>query len=201
MRVLVGCEFSGIVRDAFAARGHEAWSCDIIPSETLGNHFQCDVREVLSMNWDIGIFHPPCTYLSHAANGVWNAPGRASLREEAMEFFMLFINSSIPRVCVENPVGYPNTVYRRPDQIIHPYYFGEPQLKRTCLWLKNLPKLWYWREDDLFGQRTMTDHPEPTYIDKTARGRKRYFTDALHDKQARSKSFSSIARTMAEQWG
>lgn len=201
MKILVACEFSGKNRDAFAALGHEAWSCDLRESETPGNHYQGDVRDMLSENWDLLIAHPPCTYLSYAANHVWNKPGRAELREEAMQFFMLFVNCNIPRVCIENPVGYPGKVYRKPDQIIHPYYFGERELKRTCLWLKNLPKLWWWREDDLFGKRTKTDYPEPTYIDNTPRQKKRYFTDGGHGEKNRSKSFGSIAQAMAQQWG
>jgi hypothetical protein len=217
MKILVACEFSGKNRDAFAALGHEAWSCDLLPSETEGNHYQGDVRDMLSGNWDLLIAHPPCTYLSYAANGVWNKSGRAQLREEAMQFFMLFVNCNIPKVCIENPVGYPGKVYRKPDQIIHPYYFGERQLKRTCLWLKGLPKLWYWREDDLFGKRTMTDYPEPLYVHERKAGKhykggevkKRYFTDArkfvngnkVNSAHERSKTFSSIAAAMAQQWG
>ena len=217
MRILVACEFSGVIRQAFAANGHDAWSCDLLPSETPGNHIQGDVLAVLNDNWDLMIAHPPCTYLSHAANRVWNALGRAEKRHEAFEFFMNLVNAPIEKICIENPVGYPNSAYRKPDQVLHPYYFGERQLKRTCLWLKNLPPLWHWKEDDLFGKRTMTDYPEPLYIherkpSKNYTGgevKKRYFTDAkkivngnkVDAAHERSRSFVSIARAMAEQWG
>lgn len=216
MRVLVACEFSGVVRDAFARRGHDAWSCDILPTEKPGNHIQGDAVKVLRDGWDLLIAHPPCTFLSYAANHVWNAPGRAEKREEAMQFFMEFINAPIEKICVENPVGYPIRAFRKYDQIIHPYYFGDRHLKRTCLWLKGLPKLWYWKHDDLFGSRTMTDYPEPLYVHERKPGRnykggeikKRYFTDAKAivngDKVAgaheRSRTFSGIAEAMAEQW-
>jgi len=201
MRVLVACEYSGITRDAFAAKGHDAWSCDLLPTEQPGQHIQGDVLEILNDGWDLMIAHPPCTYLSYAGVQSWNNPGREEQRQAAMRFFMKFINAPIQRICVENPVGLPNVEYRKPDQIVHPYYFGEQHLKRTCLWLKNLPKLWYWLQDDLFGKRTATEYPEPIYIDKTARQKKRYFTDANHGGHARSKSFRSVANAMVEQWG
>ncbi len=202
MRILIACEFSGIVRDAFIARGHDAVSCDLLPTERPGPHIQGDVLAVLGDGWDMMIAHPPCTYLSYAANHVWNSPGRAELREQAREFFMRFVNAPIPKICIENPVGYMGKTYRKPDQIIQPYYFGERQLKRTCLWLMGLPKLWFWKCDDLFGKKTITEYPKPTYIDKTLRAKKRYFTDAISggNDRARSISFQSIADAMAAQW-
>jgi hypothetical protein len=202
MKVLVACEFSGSVRDAFARRGHDAWSCDLLPSETPGNHIQGDALQVLGDGWDLLIAHPPCTYLSYAANHAWNRPGRAELREEAMKFFMKMINAPVPRICVENPVGYPNTVYRKPDQTIHPYMFGDKQLKRTCLWLKNLPHLWYWEHENSLFQRTATDYPEPVYATLREDGstKLRHFTEASHGGHVRSVTFPSIARAMAEQW-
>lgn len=201
MNVLVACEYSGIVRSAFAARGHNAWSCDLLPTEIPGQHYQGDARDLLGAQWDLMIAHPPCTYLSLAANHVWHQPGRAEKRQQAFDFFMTFVNAPIPQICIENPVGYPNIAYRKPDQIIHPYFFGERHLKRTCLWLKNLQPLWYWRTDDLFGTRTMTEYPEPISIDNTPRRKKRYYTDAMHGSAKRSRSFSAIARAMADQWG
>jgi hypothetical protein len=216
MRVLVACEFTGKTRDAFARLGHDAWSCDLLPSEKTGNHYQGDVRDMLSEHWDLMIAHPPCTYLSRAANRVWNAPGRAELREEAFAFFMQLVNAHVAKICIENPVGYANSAYRKPDQIIHPYYFGERQLKRTCLWLKGLPKLWYWPVDDLFGKRTMTEYPEPLYVHERAPSKnykggevkKRYFTDAkaivngnkVTEAHERSRTFDGIAQAMARQW-
>lgn len=146
MKVLVACEFSGIVRDAFARRGHDAWSCDLLPTEKPGNHIQGDVLEILDDGWDLMIAHPPCTYL--ASSGLhWNKknPDREVKTEEAMEFIMLLMGAdnshNIPMVALENPVGRISTAYRKPDQIIQPYEFGHDASKKTCLWLKNLPLL------------------------------------------------------------
>lgn len=200
--MLIACEFTGKARDAFAARGHDAWSCDLLPSETKGNHYQGDVMEIINENWDLMIAHPPCTYLSYAANHVWNAPGREEKRQAAFEFFMKFINAPIPKICVENPVGYPNTVYRKPDQIIQPYYFGDRFLKRTCLWLKGLPKLWYWEHKNSLFETTATDYPEPVYSTVREDGtiKMRHLTEARHGGKERSRSFDGIAQAMAEQW-
>lgn len=202
LKVLVACEFSGRVRDAFQALGHDAWSCDLLPTETPGKHIVGDVMQVINWNWDLMIAHPPCTYLSYAATKYWNKPGRAELRESSMQFFMAMVNAPIPMICVENPVGYPNTVYRKPDQIIQPYYFGDKFLKRTCLWLKGLPKLWYWEQDDLFGKRTATDYPQPVYVEnKNGKKKNRHWTEATSGGQARSMTFYGIANAMAQQWG
>lgn len=144
LRVLVACEYSGVVRDAFIARGHRAVSCDLIPTESPGPHMVGDVLEVLD-GWDLMIAHPPCTYMAYAGAANWHDPGRAEKREQAFNFFMALYNAPIPRVCIENPHGYPRKAFRQPDQEIHPYYFGEPQLKRTCLWLRGLSKLQFLR--------------------------------------------------------
>ena len=198
MMVLVACEFSGIVREAFAKRGHDAWSCDLLPTEIPGQHLQGDIMQHLNSNWDLMIAHPPCTYLSYVSIKHWNRPGRAEARTEAMDFFMALINAPINKICVENPVGYPNTVYRKPDQIIHPYYFGEPYQKRTCLWLKNLPKLNY--------EKTIIPKPPPLYICK---GKKSFgkainwvegISGVKERAKARSKTFQGIADAMATQW-
>ena len=208
LRVLVACEFSGIVRDAFAARGHDAWSCDLLPTERPGNHIQGDVLAVLDDGWDLMIAHPPCTYLSYVGMRHWNKPGRAEKRTEAMEFFMRFVNAPISKICIENPLGYPCQVYRVPDQIIHPYYFGEPMQKRICLWLKNLKPLIYRLEDDFFGPRTAVDKPQPMYIcqGKKCKGKKIYWVEGIRSgskdrSHERSRFFVSIADAMAEQWG
>lgn len=143
MRVLVACECSGRVRDAFRAKGHDAWSCDIEPSEGSAKyHIQGDVLAHLNKNWDLIIAHPPCTYLSCVGNR-WLAtdPSRYAKRERALKFFLACYNASAPHVCVENPTGYANTKFRKPDQTIHPYMFGEAVKKRTCLWLRGLPML------------------------------------------------------------
>jgi len=204
MRVLVACEFSGIVRDAFRAKGHDAWSCDIIDSDTPWpcNHIKKDVLEVIynwQWEWDLMIAHPPCTYLSYVANRHWNKPGRKEKRDEAMKFFMALINAPINKICVENPVGLPNTIYRKPDQIIHPYYFGEPFQKRTCLWLKGLSKLEY--------EKTIIEKPKPLYYcqGKKRKGKAINWVEGIKGKKerskARSKTFTGIANAMAEQWG
>lgn len=200
MRILLACEFSGIVRNAFTNLGHDAWSCDLLPTESPGQHIQGNVLEIINQNWDIMIGFPPCTYLSYAANSVWNTPGRAEKRDKALHFFMTLASAPIERICIENPMGYAQTEFRKCDQIIHPYYFGDRALKRTCLWLKNLPQLVWHREDDLFGKKTFTDYPIPIYIDKNS-NKKRYHTDALSDKHKRSIFWPGIANAMAEQWG
>lgn len=192
MKVLVACEFSGRVRDAFARRGHDAWSCDLLPTEIPGNHIQGDVLQILNDGWDLMIAHPPCTYLSYAAMRHWNALGRAEKREQAFEFFMKFINAPIAKIAVENPLGYPEKAYRKPDQTIQPFYFGENARKRTCLWLKNLPPLFF------TGYR---ETPKAIFVD--GNGKARHFTDAINGKNRqheRSRTFIGIAEAMAEQW-
>ena len=199
MRVLVACEFSGVVREAFARLGHDAWSCDLLPTEQPGQHIQSDVREVLNDDWDLMIAHPPCTYLAYSGNRHWDAPGRAEKREAAAAFFMECVNAPIERICIENPLGIMSAWWRQHDQVVHPYFFGEKQLKRTCLWLKNVPKLVWFEQDDLFGNhQTMTEYPQPLYVDKS--GKRRQWTEAVHGGHQRSKTFSAIADAMASQW-
>lgn len=199
MKVLIACEFSGIVRDAFIRRGHDAWSCDLLPTERQGPHIQGDVLKVLDKGWDMMIAHPPCTFLSYAAAGIWNSPGRKDKRDAAMEFFLLLYNSPIDKVCIENPHGYPRVAFRKPDQEIHPYYFGDPQLKRTLLWLKNLPPLVHISAPTLFGEQpTHTEKPKPSFIRKD--GNKQYFCSVNRDAHTRSRFWPGIAEAMAEQW-
>ncbi len=148
MKVLVACEFSGVVREAFRAKGHDAWSCDLLPSEDNSSfHIKGDVLEILEDGWDLMIAHPPCTYL--CSSGLhWNkrVEGREKLTHEAMLFVLNlmgegFIAHNIPRIALENPIGRISSAYRKPDQIIQPYQFGHNASKSTCLWLKGLPKL------------------------------------------------------------
>jgi hypothetical protein len=142
MNVLIACEFSGIVRDAFTSRGHHAVSCDLLPTEAPGLHVQGDVLDILGDGWDLMIAHPPCTYLS--SSGLhWNTrrPERTQQTDEAMAFVMALANAPIPRICIENPVGRIGTAWRKADQTIQPYQFGHDASKRTCLWLKGLPPL------------------------------------------------------------
>ena len=196
--MLVACEYSGRVRDAFIARGHDAMSCDLLPTDATGPHYQGDVFDIINDGWDLMIAHPPCTYLSYVGNRHWNNPGRAELRAEAMEFFMALINAPIAKICVENPLGEPSRVFRKYDQIIHPYYFGDPYQKRTCLWLKNLPPL-TWNKDKAI-------KPEPLYKLKT-NGKAINWVEgikgmtAAERQKARSKTFPGIAKAIAHQYG
>ena len=154
MRVLVACEYSGRVRDAFIARGHDAMSCDLLPSDAPGPHHQGDIRDVLGHGWDLMIAHPPCTYLTISAEWAYKPtqtkkikPGtligeaRSRAREEAIQFVLMLANAPVEKVAIENPVGVLSTRWREPDQFIQPYEYGDDASKKTCLWLKNLPRL------------------------------------------------------------
>jgi len=211
MKVLIGCEESQTVCKAFRARGHEAYSCDI--QQCSGGHpewhLQASIMEIIKIKWDLAIFHPPCTYLSHAGNGYFNvskygdkALKRAELRNEAMTFFRTLYAAEIPKICIENPVGAMNSIMP-PTQVIEPYFFGDGHKKRTCLWLKGLPPLFHSKCDDMFSKCTHVA-AEPIYIDKS--GKKRFFTDAISGgrettQKERSKTFQGIADAMAAQWG
>ena len=199
MRILIACEYSGRVREAFRKLGHDAWSCDLLPSDDNSPyHIQGDVLQHLDEGWDMMIAHPPCTYLSFVGNRHWNNPGRAEKRAEAMEFFMSLANAPIDRICVENPLGEPSRAWRKYDQIIHPYYFGDAFQKRTCLWLKNLPLL-TWDKDK-------ATKPKPLFYLKTT-GKAINWTEGLKGmtaaerQKARNTTFQGIANAMAEQWG
>lgn len=195
MRVLVGCEFSGIVRDAFLAHGHDAWSCDLLPTERPGPHIQDDILAHLDEGWDLGVFHPPCTFLTVAANG-WHArrPERQAKREQAFEFFMQLYRAPIARVCVENPIGVVSTLFRPADQIIQPWMFGNEQRKGTCLWMRRLPGI------------LPTKVVEPEKVKGTSpKGKKYYSMNWLPQSderwKIRSRTFPGVAAAMAEQWG
>ena len=196
MRVLVACEYSGAVRDAFIRAGHYAASCDILPSESpLGDHYQCDVLDILDHDWDLMIAHPPCTYL--CASGLhWNKrrPERAQQTEDALDFVRRLLNAPIARIALENPIGCISTRIRKPDQTIQPHQFGHDASKATCLWLKGLPLL------------TSTDQIVPRLVD----GRKRWGnqTDSGQNKlppsadrwKIRSETYQGIADAIANQW-
>jgi hypothetical protein len=192
MRVLIGCEFSGIVREAFRRRGHDAWSCDFLPTEIPGAHYRGDVLKLLCGNWDMAIFHPPCTFLSNAgarhlyAGGKLN-PHRFSIGLDAKKFFMLLYNSGISKIAIENPI--PSSVFELPayDQTIQPFYFGHPMKKKTCLWLRNLPPLF---STIICSDRESTRIPGNWY-NKGGKDRQRN----------RSRTFPGIADAMADQWG
>jgi len=214
MTALIACEYSGIVRDAFENTGvWDAWSCDLLPTESeqtrlSGKHFQCDVLEVLNQNWDLLIAFPPCTYLTYAGMSTWYDDGRAMKRIEAAKFFMQLYESNIKHICIENPRGILTKIFRKPDMEIHPYYFGEKEMKRTCLWLKNLPILKYSLCNTLFENQTSTLKPEPIIIQYrrvTGEVKKRYRTEYLFRNnkdraKERSRFWPSIAQAMATQW-
>lgn len=194
MKVLVACEYSGIVRDAFLAAGHEAMSCDLLPTESPGPHYQGSVFDIIHEGFDLMVAHPPCTYLSYAGTAHWNAPGRAELREEALAFAMALYHCSIPLVAMENPKGWIGQAFRRADQYINPYDFGQPIRKRTGIWLKGLPLL----------QPTIrVPIPPPLYYDKS--GKARHHTDSIssgpNQRKERARFFPGIAQAFAEQWG
>lgn len=141
MKVLIGCEFSGIVREAFKEKGHDAWSCDLEPTEIPGSHIQDDILNHLDEGWDMAIFHPPCTNIA-CSGARWFKQKKEDGRQQAgIDFFMKLANCNIPKIAIENPIGVMSSIFRTPDQIIQPWMFGEPFQKSTCLWLKNLPLL------------------------------------------------------------
>lgn len=203
MRIILACECSGIMREEFKKRGHDAHSCDLKPSEIPGKHIQDNILKHLNENWDMMIGFPPCTFLTYAATSSWNNEGRARERLKALKFFLDLWEAPIEKICLENPLGCIEPVIIKYDQIIHPYYFGDHEMKRTCLWLKNLPPLKYVSQDNLFEKGTFTDKPDYIYQDKS--GKKRYYTDAIsgmnNGAEKRARSFPGIARAMAEQWG
>lgn len=195
VRILVACEFSGVVRDAFRDRGHQAMSCDILPTERPGLHYQGDVRDVLDSGWDLMVAHPPCTYLSRAGARWWRQPGRQELALEAAAFVRLLWDAPIPRVAIENPIGMLNRLWRYPDQSIDPYQFGEPYTKRTCLWLRGLPLL---TPTDIVAERRAW-LPSNTGAGRRA-GQRSQVGIAKTAKDA-SRTFAGIAEAMADQWG
>ena len=197
MRVLVACEYSGAVRDAFIRAGHYAASCDLLPSESpLGDHYQCNVLDIIDHGWDLMVAHPPCTYLS--SSGLhWNKrrPEREQMTKYALQFVSQLMEVNIPRIAIENPIGCISTQIRKPDQIIKPYQYGHDASKNTCLWLKGLPLL------------RPTQFVEPRLINGKSRWANQ--TDSGQNKltpspdrwKIRSETYAGIAKAMAEQWG
>ena len=203
MKVLVACEFSGVVREAFKARGHDAWSCDLLPTEIPGQHIQGDVMEILDNGWDMMIGHPPCTYISYAGTAHWNKLGRISLRLEALDFFRQLWEAPIDKICLENPKSCASPVIAKYSQVIQPFYFGDSAYKTTWLWLKNLPLLTYATQDTFFETKSTIPPPDPIYVNKN--GKKCHFVDACKGGKNRAKNrarfWTGIADAMAEQWG
>lgn len=203
MRVLIACEFSGIVRDAFLRKGHDAWSCDLLPTEKSGPHIQGNVLDVLDNGWDLMIAHPPCTYISYVGTAHWNKKGRVYKRLEALKLFADLWEAPIEKICIENPRSCASPVIAKYTQEIQPYYFGDREYKTTWLWLKNLPPLQHFPQDTLFETRTHTSKPEPYAYNKS--GKAIHWT-GWHKPESdrgkkRSKTFQGIANAMAEQWG
>ena len=195
MRVLVACESSGVVRDAFRARGHFAMSCDLLSAERPGPHHQGDVRELLGQEWDLLIAHPPCTYLS--VSGMhWTTRGLRDpkLTEDALDLVRLFMDAPIERIAIENPVSVISSRIRKPDQIIQPYQFGHDASKKTCLWLKNLPLL---KPTQLVEPRIIDG--KPRWANQTDSGQNK-LPPSKDRWKLRSKTYEGIADAMAAQW-
>lgn len=201
MRVLIACEFTGVVREAFRKLGHDAVSCDLLESEQPGDglHYQGDVKDIWADAWDLMIAFPPCTHLCSSGAQYWPQKRDSGLQQAAVNFVLDLKNAPVPRIAIENPVGILSRLWRKPDQIIHPFQFGEPYMKKTCLWLKNLPQLahsdvikpeWHWHGGCRRGGKkkdgTRTPAKLPTML--------KYLQD-------RSRSFQGIANAMAQQWG
>jgi hypothetical protein len=181
MKILVACEFSGVVRDAFISRGHDAISCDLLPTERHGPHFQGDVRDIIGNGFDLMIAHPPCTFLAVSGARWWKY--RKIEQEEALAFVRFLMLAPIPKIGIENPISAISSHIRKPDQIIQPWQFGHGETKATCLWLKNLPPLIPTR---IVPGREARIHKMPPGPDRS---------------RERSRTFSGIAEAMACQWG
>ena len=183
MRVLVACEYSGAVRDAFIAAGHDAISCDLLPTEAPGPHYCGDVRDVLDYPWDLMIAHPPCTHLSVSGAKHFHAKRMDGRQHVGVSFFLMLAKAGIPRIAIENPVSIMSSLWRKPDQIVQPWQFGHGETKATCLWLKNLPPLL------------------PTNIVDGREARVWKMPPSADRWKLRSATYQGIAAAMAEQWG
>ncbi len=193
MNVLVACEESAIVRDAFRARGHCAWSCDLLP--TRGDdayHYQGDVREVLSFEWDLIIAFPPCTDLSVSGARYWAQKQADGRQQAAIDFALMFWNHPCPKICIENPIGILSTQMAKPTQIIQPWQFGHPESKATCLWLKGLPKL---------VPTNILDKPARGYWDNQTPSGQNKLSPSPDRAKLRSVTYQGVADAMALQWG
>lgn len=191
MKVLVACEYSGVVRDAFHALGHDAMSCDLLPTDVDGPHYQGDVRDILADGFDLMIAHPPCTHL--AVSGARWFKDKVMEQDESLEFVRLLMDAPIPRIAIENPVSVISSRIRKPDQIIQPWMFGHEATKTTCLWLKNLPQL---MPTDVVGKGAR-------HVTKSGRSLPDWYNlPPSPDRwKVRSATFAGIAQAMAQQWG
>lgn len=182
MKVLVACEFSGIVRDAFSRRGHDAISCDLESQTKIhGKHYRGDVRDIINNGFELMIAHSPCTHL--CVSGARWFKGKESIQKQSIEFVKFLMNQDIKMICIENPIGIISTVIRKPDQIIQPWQFGHGETKATCLWLKNLPNLF------------------PTNIVDGRENKIHRMSPGRNRSKRRSRTYSGIADAMADQWG
>jgi site-specific DNA-cytosine methylase len=181
MKVLVACEFSGIVREAFKAKGHDAWSCDLLPTEIPGQHYQGDVFDIINDGWDLMIAHPPCTHL--AVSGARWFKEKEDEQRWALALVKLLMDAPIEKICIENPISIISSRIRKPNQIIQPWMFGHGETKATCLWLKNLPLL---QPTNIVDGRVNRVHREPP-------GPERW--------KNRSRTYQGIAKAMANTWG
>ena len=183
MKVLIACEYSGAVRDAFIAKGHDAMSCDLLPTDKPGPHYQGNVFDIIDDGWDLMIAHPPCTHLAVSGARHFSEKRADGRQQEAVEFFLKLAVSKIPRIAIENPVCIMSSFWRKPDQIIQPWMFGHGETKATCLWLKNLNAL---VPTDIVEGREARIHNLPPTPDRW---------------KLRSKTYPGIAMAMASQWG
>jgi hypothetical protein len=190
MKILVACEYSGTVRESFRKLGHDAYSCDILPSDDNSiNHYQCDVIPLLKENWDMILAFPPCTHLAVSGAKHFAAKRADGRQQQGIDFFMLFTQLDCPKVVIENPIGIMSKIYRKPDQIIQPWHFGDKAQKSTCLWLKGVPKL---------EPTNIVDKGE-FYTSPSGKKLPKWYSDNKNAK-VRSKTFQGIADAMASQW-
>lgn len=205
MKVLVACEFSGVVRRAFRDRGHDAFSCDLLPAEDGSKyHFQRCIKDILhqGFEWDLMIAHPPCTHLASSGARYFSQKRADGRQKEAADFFILLATSNVRKICVENPVGVMSTLYQKPDQIIQPWQFGHAETKATCLWLKNLPEL---KPSKIVEPDYMRKADGTYYTDKKGKrySRIHFMSGRMKNDErwkARSRTYQGIADAMAEQW-
>ena len=193
MRVLIACEYSGAVRDAFIARGHEAMSCDLLPTDAPGPHYQGDMFDVIDYPWDLVIAHPPCTDLAVSGAAWFEKKRMVGQQQRSVAFFMQIVRRSqhVPMVAIENPVCIMSRLWRKPDQIIQPWMFGHTEQKATCLWLKGIPKL----------EPTNNVYDEMMLLPKNQRERLHYLPPSEDRWNIRSQTYAGIANAMADQWG
>lgn len=193
-RILIACEESDEVRSRFEAYGFDAWSCDLQPNRNpKAKHYQGNVFDIINDGWDAMIAFPPCTDLAVSGAAYFQKKQKDGTQQKSIDFFMRIANANIKHIAIENPVGIMSKVWRKPDQIIHPYYFGDEARKKTCLWLKNLPKLIHVKECNLFEHQS-------TWVSegKIVNGYPAWMFNS--DKKHRSKTFPGIAQAMADQW-